>query len=104
MSLELLKQNIYDPKKKYIGIYLELELQKQNEIDGLINLYIKEKCLCKDVVKYIIFPMLNEDTEKKFNSIVNDLEELEKVCQKFPCDNETKIKMYQEIREHHGLK
>lgn len=47
--------------------------------------------------------MLKFDIEKKFNQIVEDLNELEQVCQKFPCDNDTKIKMYQEIRKHHGL-
>ena len=103
MSLQTLKKNIYDPKVKYANIYNELKIQQENEKRGLCELYYKERTLCKDVVKYIIYPMLKFDIDKKFNEIVKDLQELERICRQFPVDADMLIKMYQEIRNHHGL-
>jgi len=103
MSLETLRNNIYNPKIKYANIYNELKVQQDIEIRGLCELYFKERTLCKDVVKYIIYPMLKTDIEKRFSLIVKDLQELEWICRRFPYKNQHKKKMYNEIREHHGL-
>lgn len=103
MSLETLRNNIYHPKIKYANIYNELKVQQDIEIRGLCELYYKEKTLCKDVVKYIIYPMLKFDIERKFSLIVNELQELENLSRQFPITRQNKNKLYHIIRKNHGL-
>ena len=103
MSLETLRNNIYDPKIKYANIYNELKIQQDIEKRGLEELYYKERSLCKDVVKYIIYPMLKFDIDKKFSLITRDLQELEYLCIQFPITSDMKLKMYEEIRKNHEL-
>lgn len=103
MSLETLMANIYNPKEKYMDLYLELELQQKDELDSLLLIYHEYKQIPKDIMKYMLVPMLKEDIDKKFNRLVDDMRELEDIKRKFPIDDETYKKMENEIKKRYGI-